>query len=130
MQRLIATLALLLALPAGAAPAAPAVRAEIDGLLTELQRQQCRLQRNGSWHSADEARQHMLRKLAYLEDRGTVASAEQFIEQAASQSSSSGKAYQVQCGAAPAQPSRDWLLAALRAQRQAKSAPPASAPGR
>ncbi|MFO1250529.1 MAG: DUF5329 family protein [Inhella sp.] len=130
MQRLIATLALLLALPASAAPTAPAVRAEIDGLLGELQRQQCRLQRNGSWHSADEARQHMLRKLAYLEDRGTVASAEQFIEQAATQSSSSGKAYQVQCGAAAAQTSKEWLLATLRAQRLAQKARPASAPGR
>ncbi len=130
MQRLIASLALALLMPADAAPTAPAVRAEIDGLLNELQRQQCRLQRNGSWHSADEARQHMLRKLAYLEDRGTLASAEQFIEQAATQSSSSGKPYLVQCGAAAARPSKEWLLAALHGQRSAKPAPPASVPGR
>lgn len=128
MQRLIAGLALCAALPLLAAPTAPAVRAELDGLLAELQRQQCRLQRNGSWHGTDEARQHMLRKLAYLEERGTVASAEQFIEQAASQSSMSGQPYLVQCGNAPAQPSRDWLLATLRAQRQAKAPPPASSP--
>lgn len=127
MQRLIACLALASS-AALAAPTAPSVRAEIDGLLAELQRQQCRLQRNGSWHSADEARQHMLRKLAYLEERGTLASAEQFIEQAATQSSRSGKAYQVQCGSAAALPSRDWLLATLRAQRSATR--PASAPGR
>jgi len=129
MQRLTAALALALALPAGAAPTAPPVRAEIDGLLAELQRQQCRLQRNGSWHSADEARQHMLRKLAYLEERGSLTSAEQFIEQAATKSSSSGKPYHVQCGSATAQPSRDWLLASLRAQRLAPKLP-GSTPGR
>ncbi|MBB5203146.1 ATP phosphoribosyltransferase regulatory subunit HisZ [Inhella inkyongensis] len=105
-----------------AAPTPPGVRAELDGLFAELQRQQCKLYRNGSWHEAAQARQHMLRKLAYLEERGTVQSAEQFIEQAATKSSTSGKPYEVQCGQAPAQPSRTWLLAALAAQRKARAA--------
>lgn len=122
MQGLIAAAALALALPLAAAPTPPAVRAELDALLAELQRQQCRMERNGSWHGADEARAHMLRKLAYLEERGSLASTEQFIEQAATKSSVSGQPYQVQCGSAPAQPSRDWLLARLRAQRQARAA--------
>ena len=43
------------------------------------------------------------------EGRGTVASTEQFIELAATKSSSSGQSYQVKCGAVAAVPSAQWL---------------------
>lgn len=114
----VLTLALVSA-TAGAAPTPAPVRAELEALLAELKARGCRMARNGSWHSADEARAHVLRKLAYLEERTTLTQTEQVIEQAASKSSSSGKPYQVQCGQAPAQPSRDWLLNTLARQRQA-----------
>jgi hypothetical protein len=51
-----------------------------------------------------------------------VASAEQFIERAATRSSVSGEAYWVRCGSAPPQLSAVWLGAQLQALRAA--APP------
>ncbi|MBL8470537.1 MAG: DUF5329 family protein [Rhodocyclaceae bacterium] len=112
--------AVLLALVLGAAHAAataPAVRSEIEALMAVLRTSDCRFNRNGSWHDGAAASAHLLGKLDYLERRGQVESTERFIELAASASSASGKAYAVQCGGAPAQPSRDWLLAQLRALR-------------
>jgi hypothetical protein len=98
------------ALPAGA-------RAEIDALLSQLAASGCQFKRNDSWHTAGEARAHLLKKLEYLADKQAVGSAEQFIERAATRSSVSGKAYWVKCGDAAAQPSGDWLGAELRALR-------------
>lgn len=97
---------------------APTVRAEIDALLGKLQASGCQFNRNGSWHTGAEAKGHLIRKLEYLEDKGTVASAEQFVELAASRSSSSGKPYLVRCGSEAPVESRQWLgreLSALRA---------------
>jgi Family of unknown function (DUF5329) len=113
--------AILLALSASlaiASPTSPPVRAEIEALLARLESSGCQFHRNGSWHSPAEARSHLLRKLEYIEERGTVQSAEQFIEIAASKSSWSGKPYRVKCGADAAVDSQQWLsrqLATLRA---------------
>lgn len=116
----IATALLTLLLPSllAAAGTTPAVRSEIDALLSALGRADCRFQRNGSWHSAAEAQTHLQRKLAHIDKRGGVTSSEAFIELAATRSSLSGQAYQVRCGDAPATPSAEWLrteLARLRA---------------
>lgn len=85
--------------------------------MAKLQASGCEFSRNGSWYSGSEARDHLLRKLEYLEGKGTIQSAEQFIELAASRSSSSGKAYQVQCGGQPAVESKVWLTEQLAAIR-------------
>ncbi|HBK46340.1 MAG TPA: hypothetical protein DDZ67_07875, partial [Xanthomonadaceae bacterium] len=69
-----------------------------------LARSDCRFQRNGSWYDGNAARDHLQRKYAYLDKRGLVGSAEQFIERAATRSSVSGRAYRVRC---PGQPERD-----------------------
>jgi len=71
-------------------PVSAPVRAEIDALLNRLQISNCEFNRNGSWHSASEAKAHLLRKLDYLESSDAVHNTEQFIELAASKSSSSG----------------------------------------
>lgn len=93
------------------------VRAEIDAMLNRLETSGCRFQRNGSWHDGARAKAHLLDKLEYIEKRGTLRNAEQFIELAASRSSLSGRAYQVGCeGAAPVE-SRQWLGEQLRAIR-------------
>ena len=100
-----------------AASLAPPARAEVDALLARLEASACEFNRNGSWHSAAEAKPHLLRKLAYLEDRGAVQTAEQFIDLAASNSSMTGEPYLVRCaGGAPVQ-SRVWLSAQLKALR-------------
>ena len=110
MRRLnVAAAALLISLAALAAPTSAPVRSEIDALLGRLQSSGCTFNRNGTWYNSDEAKDHLLRKLEYIERRGTVASTEQFIELAATKSSSSGQSYQVKCGAVAAVPSAQWL---------------------
>jgi len=120
-------LGLVFAAAAAAQPLAPATRSEIDGLLSRLETSGCEFNRNGSWYTGGEAKAHLMGKLKYLEDKGMVQTAEQFIERAASSSSMSGQAYLVRCAGAPPVPSSKWLLAQLQAMRtgagRAKSAP-------
>lgn len=115
-------LALLLVAADAAAALAPAAAQEIDALLARLAASGCQFKRNGSWHDGVAARAHLQRKLDYLKKHDAVASAEQFIERAATRSSVSGEAYWVRCGSAPPQPSAVWLGAQLEALRAA--APP------
>lgn len=101
-----------------AAPASAPVRAEIDALLSKLQSSGCEFNRNGTWYSGADAKTHLLRKLESIEGKVSVQSTEQFIELAAAKSSTSGKPYQVKCGADASVESHQWLnrqLAALRA---------------
>jgi hypothetical protein len=120
MQHLLLFLLACIFAPTGtAAPMAPAARAEIDGLMSWLEASACEFNRNGTWHTATEARSHLLRKLKYLEDRGAVQSTEQFIELAASSSSMSGQPYLVKCGnGAPVQ-SATWMRSQLQVIRSA-----------
>ena len=96
-----------------AAPTAAPIRNEIEGLLTRLEKSGCQFNRNGSWYSGAEAKAHLMRKLAYIEDKGTLQNTEQFIDLAATKSSFSGDAYQVKCANAPVLPSQQWLLREL-----------------
>lgn len=109
-------------LVAASTTAAP-VRAEIDAVLSRLQSSGCQFDRNGSWYSSSEAKDHILRKLDYLEGKTTIQSTEQFIALAATKSSSSGKPYRVKCGADAAVESQQWLnkqLAVIRANAKGK----------
>lgn len=118
MKRLLlSTSAGLLAAATWAGPTPGPVRAEIEALLGRLVASGCRFERNGQWHSGERARSHLLRKLRYIERRGTLQSTEQFIELAASRSSVSHQPYRVQCGDAAAQESEQWLKAQLAALR-------------
>lgn len=112
--------ACLLASPAWAGGLPQAARAEIDGLLSRLAASHCHFQRNGVWHTADAAKVHLRRKLDHLASRGAVASTEEFIEQAATRSSVSGRPYLVKCGDQPAVSSDAWLHAELGALRAAR----------
>jgi hypothetical protein len=90
--------------------------------MSRLEASGCEFNRNGTWHTAAEAKSHLLRKLKYLEDRGAVQSTEQFIELAASSSSTTGQAYLVKCGNGAAVQSRTWLLSQLQDMRSAGQA--------
>ena len=110
-----------------AASLAPAARSEIDALMSRLEASACTFNRNGNWHTAAEARSHLMRKLKYLEDRGEVQSTEQFIELAASGSSMTGQAYLVKCANEIPVPSATWLrgqLQLLRSPGRASSVEP------
>lgn len=107
---------------ARAAGLPPAARVEIDFLLSRLAASGCQFSRNGTWYTAAEAQAHLRRKLDYLVNKGAVASAEQFIECAASKSSVSGQAYQVRCAGNPPLPSGTWLYDELKLLRSAPAA--------
>jgi hypothetical protein len=127
--RVIACLAIACLVAAGGAASqtTPAARAEIDRLLDRLAASGCQFERNGAWHEATEARAHLLRKLAYVEGKVVVRSAEQFIAQVASGSSTTGTDYAVRCGKGQPIASRAWLTIELTALRSA-GGPPAAAP--
>ena len=113
MRLLASVVAALACSLAAAAPTAAPVRAEIDLLLSRLQTSGCEFNRNGSWYSGAEAKDHLLRKLEYIEGNSAVLTTEQFIELAAAKSSSSGKSYQVKCGGEAPVESQVWLTKQL-----------------
>lgn len=119
MKAVLPALAALLlsGLQALAAPTPTPIRTEIDDLMGKLVASGCQFDRNGSLHSGAEAKGHILRKLDYLEGRSTLQSTEQFIELAASKSSSSGKPYFVKCGNDAAVESQRWLTQQLQVIR-------------
>lgn len=86
---------------------------EIGYLLNQIQHSKCRFGRNGSWYDADEAVLHIDRKYQYLLKTNAIRSTENFIERAASRSSTSGQSYWVQCGESAAVESAVWFRAVL-----------------
>ena len=113
-------LGLVLALcgwPAADAAPPPIAKAEINYLLEFIEQSGCQFYRNGSWYDSKEAQAHLRGKYEYLAAKGVIQSAEDFIEQAASKSSMSGKAYAIKCAGAPVIPTNEWLRKALARQR-------------
>ena len=111
---LVATAASLAAL---AAEPTPAAKLEVEQLLTRLAASGCKFQRNGSWHTAPEARRHLEKKYQYLLDKRLMNTSEDFISMAAAKSSTSGKPYQVKCGAQEQVPSAVWMTSQLKEVR-------------
>ena len=117
---LLSTLIAAAPLAAQAAAPSPAARAEIAHLVDYLKDSGCQFQRNGSWYDSAKAAEHLRGKYDYLLKKGWVATAEDFITRAATESSISHKPYQVRCAQAAAQPSADWLQAELQRLRAPK----------
>ena len=105
-----------LSLSAAVASAAPSAKAqhEIDALIAGLGSSGCEFERNGSWYDSSKAAAHLQQKYDYLLKKKLVPTTAAFIERAGSQSSVSGKAYQVRCPGQTAVNSADWLKAQLR----------------
>jgi hypothetical protein len=93
----------------GAAPA-DTLEDEIAYLLATVAESGCTFIRNGSEHSAQNAREHMELKYGHVKRR--VRTSEQFIEYAATKSSITGSSYTIRCAGAET-PSGEWLSAAL-----------------
>jgi hypothetical protein len=124
MVRAFAVLtAALLASPGYAAEPPATTQAEIQHLLVYLEQSGCEFLRNGRWHRATEARRHLERKYRYLAEKGLVSSAEDFIARAGSESSLSGRPYQVRCGTTAPVPSARWLTDELRRHRGGQPGP-------
>ena len=120
---LIPTFLLALALPLIAAPAVPPppeTQTEVMHLLKFVQESDCQFNRNNTWHAGKDARLHLEMKYEYLAKRGVVEKAEDFIEKGASESSLSGKPYQIRCVDGKTLPSAQWLSEELRRYRTGK----------
>lgn len=103
------------------APAFPAQCAALDAraereiahLFVHLRASRCEFNRNGTWYSAERAVAHLRRKYEYLRNKHGIASAEDFIEGAATRSSVTGRPYRVRCGDGVEQPSSRSFAQAL-----------------
>lgn len=115
IARALTALALLCAgaFPARGAQPQPFVRAEIDYLLQSIGTSGCLFSRNGTWYDGSRARAHLRSKYDYLAARNLIATAEDFIDKAATRSSVSGEPYEVRCGKDPEVETRAWLRALL-----------------
>lgn len=110
--------AALTGLPVAHADAPVKVQNEVSFLLGYITGSGCEFYRNGDWYNARKAVSHMRDKYRYLNDRSLINTTEQFIERAATESSFSGKPYQIRCNGGAAVASHQWLsekLAELRA---------------
>ena len=109
-----------LAVPAAQANTPTTTAVEIDGLFSALLQSGCEFNRNGSWHSAKQASQHLQGKYDYLLKKNLVPNTEAFIERAASQSSMSSKPYLVRCPGQPEVNSKQWFTDQLQKIRASK----------
>lgn len=111
-------LAVLAWLPAlAAAQLVPAARQEIDALLRAVGSSGCEFVRGGTAYPAAKAQDHLQQKFEYLDARGMLKTAEDFITKAGTRSSMTGEAYAIRCPGAAQQASDEWLLARLKLLR-------------
>lgn len=101
---------------AQAAPPSP-VQTEINFLLGAIERSGCQFYRNGSWYDSKQAQAHLRRKYDALSAANRIATAEDFIDQAATRSSLSGEAYAIRCNNDPAVATSQWLRDVLARYR-------------
>ena len=92
----------------GAAPS-PGTSQEVEHLLNFVLNSGCQFYRNGSWYDAKRGEEHLRSKYDYLVKHDEINAAEEFIDKAASKSSLSGLAYQVQCDGNDPITSAQWL---------------------
>jgi hypothetical protein len=123
MRALLSVLLVFLSTLVFSAEPDAAAKQEIAHLLEYISQSDCQFDRNGSWHGSADAAAHVKMKYEYLLRRGFVNSAEDFISRAASESSMTGKAYQLQCGAGAPVQVGTWLRAELARYRSAGRPP-------
>ena len=121
MSIVLLLLALLLCSTAYGEDRKDTMEKEIQHLFDYLKNAGCEFNRNGKWYDAEEAVKHINKKYQYLLKHGAVNSTEQFIEQAASKSSMSGKFYMVKCGASEPIKSSVWFKSELTRYRETTS---------
>jgi hypothetical protein len=109
----------LLALSTARAETPVRVQNEVNFLLGYVAGSGCEFYRNGSWYNSQKAHVHLRGKYKYLTEKNLVDTTEQFIERAASESSMSGKPYQIRCAGGTAVNSQQWLLEKLAQLRAA-----------
>jgi hypothetical protein len=119
-SRLATVLGLVLGLAlVRAAHAAPPeiAQTEINYLLGFIERSGCEFYRNGSWYDSKSAQAHLRDKYEMLAAADRIHTAEDFIEKAATESSLTGRPYQVRCSGSEAVTSNQWLRDVLARYR-------------
>ena len=112
--REILAIVALLALGFGTAAAEPPVaQVEIDYLLGFIEGSGCAFYRNGSRYDAMQAGSHLREKYAALAAADRIATSDVFIDKVASQSSLTGRPYEVECAGHGRMLTAPWLRAAL-----------------
>ncbi|NGN96308.1 DUF5329 domain-containing protein [Grimontia sp. S25] len=91
-------------------PASASVKNDVEYLIAQMKSSDCTFIRNGSEYDNLQAAEHLQNKWEYAEDR--VTSTEIFINEVASKSWFTGRAYQVKCGE-ETQTSQQWLTEQL-----------------
>ena len=121
MQIFLLLIAILLSSTSYAADSKDTMEKEIQHLFDYLKNSDCEFNRNGKWYNTEEAVKHVNRKYQYLIKKGLINSTEQFIDQAASESSMSGKSYMVKCGESEPIKSSVWFKRELTRFREKTS---------
>lgn len=119
-MRMLAVLGIVLGClltPLARAGAPEAVQVEVKYLLDFVEISGCDFYRNGSWNESSAARAHLLVKFEYLDSRNRIKTAEDFIDNAATESSLSGRPYEVRCLECGSVPTGPWLHAVLSRYR-------------
>ena len=115
--------AVLLALASSVALATPddAAQHEIDHLLDFVATSNCTFVRSGEKFSPQAARDHLAMKYRFAQFR--LSTADEFVKYLATESSTTGEPYKVECGKQE-QPAGAWLAEELRRFRKvAQTAP-------
>ena len=115
---LLALIMTLGILPAAHAAPPAAAMVEINYLLGLIEQSGCEFFRNGTWYDAQQAQAHLRAKYDALAANNQIKTAEDFIEKAASNSSMSGRPYQIRCAGAAGMTTNQWFSAALTRFRE------------
>ena len=108
----------LLSAPTAQAEPSSAVQIEVNFLLGYVEGSGCEFYRNGTWYDSKTAQAHLRDKYKWLVARNLINTTEDFIRRAASESSFSGRPYEVRCNSGTLVTSKQWLgdeLARFRA---------------
>jgi hypothetical protein len=99
----------LLVVPVARAEPPTNVQIEVNFLLGYIEGSGCEFYRNGTWYDGKAAQKHLRDKYKYLVANNLINTGEDFIERAATQSSLSGKPYEVRCNGGAPVTSSQWL---------------------
>ncbi len=94
------------------------VQVEVSFLLGYIEGSGCEFFRNGSWHDSQVAQTHLRDKYNYLAARNQILATEDFIDKAATESSFSGRPYEVKCNGGASVKSGPWLKDVLTRLRK------------
>ena len=101
--------------------ATPVAPAEVEYLLSAVASSRCEFYRNGEWFDSNKASAHLRDKYNALAALGRFLTAADFIEEVATKSSLSGRAYLMRCAGGEPLATNQWLREVLERYRRCAS---------